>query len=458
MRITSLCVAAGAALLVLCLTDAKTQSVAAPPVKYTATEITPPAGVTSFFVTGMNEDGSLSANGTNGKGRQVALTRVGGVWTNLGLGFANDINASGTVVGQDAAFNAVAWNAGVPTTLVGLPPGTQADAINNGGEIIATQNASAFHVSSSSVVTSLGQFGTSLFIQVTGVNEGGVFAGFGSAKGGAQRPLRYAAGAFQDLLEGQPGATTGRADDINNAGQIAGSFRSGAADQATIWTGPAVHTDLSTPAGHSSVALGINNSGSVVGEVFKTGHGGREYASAWINGTLIDLDKATNNGALDLKSAREITDSGKILALSFSEAGLKFYILTAAGTTPGGTAELSGTVSGFTKKVTGRGDRSTVQLSGKLDTTNSGTAKMKKAAKATVFLSTDNVPGADLALKTVSIPALKEGTTRSLPLNSVKLPRGTDSAGKFFIIVLDTGNVIEEANETNNTIISAVLP
>ncbi len=172
----------------------------------------------------------------------------------------------------------------------------------------------------------------------------------------------------------------------------------------------------------------------------------------------MNLDKATNNGALQLFSALKITDAGKILALSSLGDELRVFLLTPTGATPTGNAELSGTLTAFTKRVNGRGPRATVSLTGSLSVANTGAAKMKKATKASVSLSSDTVLGSDVLLKSVTIPVLKEGTSRSIALNAMKLAAGVDSAGKFVIAVIDPGNLIQEDNEANNTVISGVLP
>lgn len=459
MRISVSCVLVGAALLLVAGTHARSQSSAATP-KYTAVEIPAPAGFTDLDVLDLNGSDAVVGRAFGPGDESFALVRSGGVWTSLGIGEATGINASGVVIGSNADGRATTWSNAVPTVIPGLPTFSEGLAINDAGEVIASSAGEIYRVSPATEVTNLGGFPTADSTEVADINNGGVFVGAAYLKSGGSRPFRYFGGAFQDLLGTEPETTSGLASGINASGRIAGVVNVDGVDQAAVWMGPGMRTDLSTPARFSSIGSAINASGTVVGQVYETDplDEGKEYAAAWINGTLVNLDKATNNGALKLLSALKITDAGKILALSSLGDELRIFLLTPAGGTPVGNAELSGTLSNFTKKVNGRGARATVSLRGSLTVGNTGAAKLKKATKASVFLSSDTVLGSDVLLKSVTIPVLKEGTSRAIALNAMKLAAGVDSAGKFVIVVIDPGNLIEEDNEANNTVISGVLP
>ena len=76
-----------------------------------------------------------------------------------------------------------------------------------------------------------------------------------------------------------------------------------------------------------------------------------------------------------------------------------------------------------------------------------------------VYLSDDNIfsPATDVKLKTKKLGKLKAGRVQGQK-QTIKLPRGWTTTGKFIIVVLDEGNLVFEGNETNNLIIYGPLP
>jgi trimeric autotransporter adhesin len=70
------------------------------------------------------------------------------------------------------------------------------------------------------------------------------------------------------------------------------------------------------------------------------------------------------------------------------------------------------------------------------------------------FLSTDEtLDEGDSLLKEVKIGPLAAGETEEVDLH-VKLPKGQNASGQFVIAVLDATNVVPEANEENNIVVS----
>jgi hypothetical protein len=73
------------------------------------------------------------------------------------------------------------------------------------------------------------------------------------------------------------------------------------------------------------------------------------------------------------------------------------------------------------------------------------------------FLSDDGVlDGADTALNTVSVKALRPGGFKALKVNA-KLPAGIDPSGKFLIAQMDAGSAAAELHENNNIVVLGPL-
>jgi probable HAF family extracellular repeat protein len=103
--------------------------------------------------------------------------------------------------------------------------------------------------------------------------------------------------------------------DINNSGQIVGV---GSNRRATLWDNGSV-IDLGRPGMGFSQALGINDSGQVVGSATYDGIS-LSRATTWNNGVatkLVSLDSTNTGGA----SAIAINSSGQIVGLSATEGG-----------------------------------------------------------------------------------------------------------------------------------------
>ena len=97
---------------------------------------------------------------------------------------------------------------------------------------------------------------------------------------------------------------------------------------ATLWNGPAT-SYLATPPGYSSVANGINDSGTVVGQIQNGVSGYTSYSPmAWVGSNATQLGTlGGNNGA-----ATGISNSGQVVGYSDTLTGQ--YATTWSGTTP----------------------------------------------------------------------------------------------------------------------------
>ncbi len=343
--------------------------------------------------------------------------------------------------------------------VVNRPPNCPTLASHPAGTIIATQGATVFRVSAGSEVTNLGTFGDSISIQVNSINASGAFAGTGLSPLGRSRPFRFVEGGYQDLLQAE--ATTSSehseavANDINDAGQVAGFAQEGKINRATIWFSPTVRTDLTGPEGHSTRALGINSAGAVCGEVSANVPDGTSRACAWFDNTLVDVNQATNSGALGLKSAKAISDSGRILAVSVVKGELKFFVLIPEATTPGGLPDLTGMLGPISKKTTGRGDRARVQLSGTVKVSNIGTSATKKTTDLRVFRGPRM--GASFFVKQFKVSKLKPGQSRIIRYTFKLLPR-TSTEALVLGARVDSQGQIEEQSDSNNEVFVDNLP
>ena len=202
-----------------------------------------------------------------------------------GTAWGNDINDAGVVVGKaqtainegDRAFVATA------NTMVnlGLLPGvdeegsSEALAINDAGQIVGwsattagLQPRHAVLWSAAYVIQDLGTLG-GMNSEAVDINAAGLVIGMSDILTGGRHPFIWSAnGGMMDLvtLIGCPACTVAA---INDAGQLAGSYRATNGEtHAFLFTpgpGPLVFRDLGTLGGDSSVATGLNDLEQVVG-------------------------------------------------------------------------------------------------------------------------------------------------------------------------------------------------
>ena len=453
MKPASLLIAATAVVLVLGLTEARSQTTR----RYTAAAVNPPAGVTNLFVSGMNESGSLAATGLNSAKSPVALRRVGTAWQTLGPGFTNGINDAGTVVGQNELGQPVFWTGpGAATVIPGLPPGAVPAVINNAGTIIATHGAAAFRVSAASEVTNLGTFGDSISIQVNAINASGAFAGTALSPVGLSRPFRYSDSSFQGLLLSEVAAsgapTEGVANGINDAGQVVGFVQNGKVSSPTFWGIPTSPTTLPGAAGQPGRANDINSNGEIVGESNKA-------ASLWPSSAQspVLLNSVTTGTVPKFVLSKATTDSGIILLVVVEVDLEKFYVATPVGSPPPPPAlpDLVCEVDGFSRSQKGTGRKARQVLSGTYRVSNIGTGTAK-ASKLAINWLPSGATGI-ISVKLINVPLLRAGARVvkgfeilsqagvSVPANSSRVELKADALEK-----------ITESSETNNSFSSPV--
>jgi probable HAF family extracellular repeat protein len=127
-------------------------------------------------------------------------------------------------------------------------------------------------------------------------------------------PVLYSDGKLTEL--GSLGGMSGGAYDINDRGQIAGASATGTGSGGAFVFSDGRMTSLGTTTNTLpySMALGINNHGSVVGAVYDLG-ALVSHAFLYKDGQMIDLNAVIlDDSGLVLDQAVGINDSGEIIA------------------------------------------------------------------------------------------------------------------------------------------------
>jgi probable HAF family extracellular repeat protein len=143
-----------------------------------------------------------------------------------------------------------------------------------------------------------------------------------------------------------PGGISSGAMGINDSGQVVGSANApGYAQHAFLYTGGAM-TDLGTLGGIHSSAYGINNAGQVVGGAYRAD--GNSHAFLYTGGAMADL--GTLGGSWSV--ARGINNGGQVVGCAYTagEVGHAFLysggVMTDLGTPSGGESYAYGINNG----------------------------------------------------------------------------------------------------------------
>ena len=241
-------------------------------------------------------------------------------WTS-NVNINNAGNIAGTYWGYARAFTWDTINGKQMLTVPGSMPYYGAYDINDNGSIIAANwNFDASQSNSYLLKNDVWTFipalvSTPLSMHAAAMNNHDQVVGYGRV-GGVGYTTLYEAFVWDELggTRALPtlGGTINMANDINDSGQIVGSAYT-AGDEtrhAVLWSGETI-TVLSGPGASNSGALGINESGEVVG--FLTAADSTYHAFLYLEGEMLDLNDLIDPGTgWTLNYAWDINDNGWI--------------------------------------------------------------------------------------------------------------------------------------------------
>jgi probable HAF family extracellular repeat protein len=294
-------------------------------IEYTVTDLgTLPGAAGGSSAYGINENGQVVGFSGGEFPDLDAFVYSNGSMKELGnfgtYARAYGINDSGQVV-INAGIQAFLYSNAQMTNLGGLPgaTGAQGSAINSSGQVVGycvvSGNARAFSYTNGTM-TDLGTVAGNQS-DATAINDRGQIVG-GSGNQGQQHLFLYQNGSMTDLGV-MPGSLESWGEGINNSGQIAGVAVEGGGgsyiNQGFLYT-----KGTWTSVGFwNSSALGINDSGQVVGESFT---GSANHAFLYSNGTTTDLNALINPASgWTLQSATAINDNSWIVGYGLNPSG-----------------------------------------------------------------------------------------------------------------------------------------
>lgn len=311
-----------------------------------------PGGADSSDAEDLNNDGQVV-----GSSQGADVNRHGFLWDStsgmqdLGAIFAAGINDSSEVVGSAVfdAMHAALWDAVNGIQDIGDLPGGDdfgnGRDINNARRAVGFSNRSGFydHAFLWDATNGMQDLGTLIgnngFSAAYAINNLGQVVGESEAVSGGSHAFLWAQGeGMQDLGKLPGGANdTSAAYDINDAGQVVGfSAVTNFGEHAFIWDSDNGMRDLGVlPGGENwSFALGINNSGQIVGS---SGAPAGSRAVLWDDGPIADLNDVIDPSDplapyVTLTTAKAINDAGQIAATGIdSRTGATHaYLLTPA--------------------------------------------------------------------------------------------------------------------------------
>lgn len=266
---------------------------------------------------------------------------------------ANAVNARGEVVGwstlDDGGSHGFVWRRG---RMVDLAPLTSANDINDhgvvaGGGVTAAGESHAL-LWARGKVTDLGTLGGN-FSQALGINNHGQVVGLSMTAAGEPHAFVWAHGQMTDL------APLVTANDINDHGQVVGSYRPAGQDDPHAYLyqlGSGRRRDLGTLYGWLSEARAVNQRGQVVGYVGVRTLFGANSAFVWSKGHMTDL--GTRGG--DYSQALGVNDRGTVVGVvDVPSAGARGFVWRGGVMTTLEVLTEGGMFGGIANDVSNRG-------------------------------------------------------------------------------------------------------
>jgi len=245
------------------------------------------------------------------------------------VAWANAINNRGEIGINDPIGSAAVLNHG---RFFGLGLGTYSTTlgINGPGKVVGylTINGlpKAFSYYRGDVML-FGPTGSEAISAAAAINNCGVIVGWSSVS--YTIPVQawiYQNGVTSYLAPfGHPESV---ANDINNSGDVVGSYYDGATFHGFLY-----RDGTFTSIGKSSYAFAINDSGQVVGEINPNSssilaQGGVTHAFLYENGTMIDLNTLIDpTSGWELVEAFAINNRGSIVGIGYLNGNVRAYLL-----------------------------------------------------------------------------------------------------------------------------------
>jgi probable HAF family extracellular repeat protein len=186
-------------------------------------------------------------------------------------------------------------------------------------------------------VATVGNFGN-LTSQSNGLNNAGTVVGYNYTAGGHTNAYISHAGAATSLHPGAPNTGNSKAWGINEGGTVVGEVSVGNTTRAATFRDGAVLQTLGTLGGTNSYGYGINASGHVVG-VSDTSDGSQHGFMTGMNGELIDIGPVNGGSS---SSANAINGVGAVTGYAEIDAAGDYRAYIYAS----GNMDILGTLGG----------------------------------------------------------------------------------------------------------------
>jgi protocatechuate 3,4-dioxygenase beta subunit len=312
--------------------------------QYTLTLLPPAAGKNDSHAYALNDSGQVVGYSNASPGYVPVLWTVSSAGaataTTLpqspaGDQIALDINNAGTILYNHYTRTA----SGTFTKLTPATPATPDDGagrINNAGMAVGTRGGKVFIWHSDGLTGDTVPIITSA--KPWDISDKGTVVGITTTDKGS-RPFEYAGGKVTLLPVPADAVIFNQAMAVNNGDVAVGMYTPpSGAHHAALWKN-GVFKDLGAqqPADQFSIAYGINDAGTIVGDA----------GFAWVStdgATTHDLNTMVNLPAgVKLITAHAINNTGEIIGEANTISGIRAYLLKPLSTPPGG-ASIAGNV------------------------------------------------------------------------------------------------------------------